>query len=192
MKTLYTTALLFVFSLVVAQENKTESTNITTLTVKNDTVKNIKNHNLKLDISNDAKQATVAFDNFWKAIFTNNISLFSKSTGVKKGDKNYNKYSTILPTFEEKLKNMNAKTPKVLGVYKRNNVYLMVVEENIKSKRITEHFVFKVNDIFYATDENLRRKWRNQGEKDMTWLFEYWRKFKPEILQELNQSQTTK
>lgn len=184
--------LLFLITLSQAQSSSSvpEVNRAKSFASKKDSLTKPNLHNLTLDTSANANAAQVVFETFWKAIFTGNMTLFSQSTGVEKGHKSYQRYAAILPDFAKKIKTMQAPKPLVLGIYQRNNVYLVVAKQNLGSMSIAEHFVYKVNGKFYATDENLRRNAMlnvKTNRADTQWLLQYWRKFKLEIIKELEQ-----
>ncbi len=145
-------------------------------------------HILAVDTSKLSIKVDKQFEYLWKSILENDIELWSASTGIDSTQKIYKKYQKVIPKYSNKLKSMDFTPPKILSIYSRNNVFLLVVEENFSEKRITESFAFKIGEDVYVTDEALRRNPTydiGSNFQDMNWLFKYWRKHRKEIKQDL-------
>ena len=150
-------------------------------------------HIMKIDTSQWSHQVHQQFNNMWKSIIENDMTLWSASTGIDSTQSLYSKYKNLIPPHSKKLKTMVFQPPKILALYSRNQVFLLVVEESFRKKKSRqEYFAFQVGKKVYISDELSARSPTYQAgsnTQDRDWLFKYWRKHRQEIIKEVESKQ---
>jgi hypothetical protein len=150
-------------------------------------------HIMKIDTSQWSHQVHQQFNNMWKSIVENDMTLWSASTGIDSTQSLYNKYKNLIPPLSKKLKTMTFQPPKILAIYSRNQVFLLVVEESFRKKKSRkEYFAFQVGKKVYISDALSARSPIYQvgsNVQDRGWLFKYWRQHRQEIIKEVESKQ---